>query len=108
MNFTKQYILIFTFILVGAFVCHGQAPANKKAKKHYEYGVSFFTDGDYKGALENFIIAENIDKENSGIKYYLGACYCELRSYSKALSYLEDAKSKGCTIRELNFYLGRA
>ncbi|WP_051312908.1 OmpA family protein [Sporocytophaga myxococcoides] len=108
MNFIKQYILIFTFILISAMVCQGQAPSDKKAKKHYEYGVSFFTDGDFKGAMENFIIAENIDKEHAGIKYYLGACYCELKSYSKALSYLEDAKSKGCTIRELNFYLGRA
>ena len=73
-----------------AFVAHADAPAGssvKEAGKHFQRGVTLYTEADYRAALVEFRRAYEI-APNAAVLYNIGETYYQLQNYAAALSTL--------------------
>ncbi len=57
----------------------------------YEQGKSLALEGHYEEALDAFILAQENDKENPDIHFYLGLCYSSLENFPYAKYHYEIA-----------------
>jgi len=59
-----------------------------QAKEHFDRGLILYSVGDYKAALEKFLLAYELHPHHK-IKYNLGLCYIKLGERAKAAQALE-------------------
>src|SRR3954464_11843156 len=62
--------------------------AQQKSGKHFQRGVSLYTEADYRAALVEFRRAYEI-APNSAVLYNIGETYYQLQNYAAALSTLQ-------------------
>jgi hypothetical protein len=73
-----------------ALVAHADPPATspvKEAGKHFQRGVTLYTEADYRAALVEFRRAYEI-APNAAVLYNIGETYYQLQNYAAALSTL--------------------
>jgi tetratricopeptide repeat protein len=73
-----------------AVVAYADAPAGssgKEAGKHFQRGVTLYTEADYRAALVEFRRAYEI-APNAAVLYNIGETYYQLQNYAAALSTL--------------------
>jgi hypothetical protein len=87
--------LLFVLLAAAAAVLPapalGQAVSGSdlaQAKEHFDRGLILFSVGDYKAALEKFVLAYDLHPHHK-IKYNLGLCYIKLGERAKAAQALE-------------------
>ncbi|MBN8703160.1 MAG: tetratricopeptide repeat protein [Bacteroidetes bacterium] len=83
-------ILIFTLFICKAF---GQ---NNELQNFVDQGVKLYDNGDYKGAIEQYKKALQVDKKSPLANYEISSTYFALKDYEKAIEhsdYVISAKS---------------
>jgi len=85
-------IVLAALVLEGsaAVVAHADAPAGssvKEAGKHFQRGVTLYTEADYRAALVEFRRAYEI-APNAAVLYNIGETYYQLQNYAAALATL--------------------
>lgn len=87
----KKTILLFaTAILLGSGL-HAQINDHDR---YLEEGIKLFDNGDYKGAIERYQKALEIDKTSPAVNYEMSSTYFNLKEYDKAIEYSEKVISK--------------
>lgn len=88
---TLRLILIFTLFVS---TCIGQT---SEFENLVEQGIKLHDNGDYKGAIEQYKKALQIDPKSAVVNYELASSHIALEDYEKAIEYSENvitAKSK--------------
>jgi len=85
-------IVLTGLVLEGsaAVVAHADSPAGssvKEAGKHFQRGVTLYTEADYRAALVEFRRAYEI-APNAAVLYNIGETYYQLQNYAAALATL--------------------
>lgn len=87
MNSTIRYILIFLFISLNA----NEAVAQETSKEKFNLGVTYFTSGSYKEALQVWIDIYNTGYRSASLDYNIGNAYFKLNSIPDAILFYERA-----------------
>jgi tetratricopeptide (TPR) repeat protein len=87
MNSKKQYILIFIFISL--FV--REAASQDTNKDKFYQGVTYFTAGSYKEALQIWTDIYNTGYRSANLDYNIGNAYFKLNNIPSAILFYERA-----------------
>lgn len=79
------------------------------AKTYYKLGYTYYTQKNYKEAINAYRKALKLDPKNADALYWMGKCYFELKQYSKAMdawiSVLKMREShKGAFSKLISYY----
>jgi len=103
----KKVLLLFilSFIVQNSFA----QKHSKEAKAYAHQGQTAFDNGDYRTALNSYLLAEKTQPGDPYFAYSAGLCYSKLGYYEEALPLLETAKNSG-KIKEsqLDYLLGQS
>jgi len=87
MNWKKQYILIF--LLFSFFI--GTAVSQDTNKDKFYQGVTYFTAGSYKEALQSWTEVYNTGYRSANLDYNIGNAYFKLNNIPLAILFYERA-----------------
>jgi tetratricopeptide (TPR) repeat protein len=87
MNSKKQYILILLFITL--FICEAVSQDTNKDK--FYQGVTYFTAGSYKEALQVWTEIYNTGYRSANLDYNIGNAYFKLNNIPSAILFYERA-----------------
>jgi tetratricopeptide (TPR) repeat protein len=87
MNSKKQYILIF--LLLSFFICRVESQDTNKDK--FYQGVTYFTAGSYKEALQVWTEIYNTGYRSANLDYNIGNAYFKLNNVPAAILFYERA-----------------
>ncbi len=105
MTFTKN-MLLFVICMLSLHAFSQDDISTILTKK---YAENSFREGDYKFALENYLVLYNRDRSNIDLNYRVGICYTESNvSKEKAIQFLEFVVSHNNFPIRAYYYLGRA
>lgn len=98
-------ILLTVGLLFSA--CASNQDNDKLSYSHFQLGVSLLTKGKKAEALEQLIIAKDLDPKNPLIHNHLGLCYFFLQEYEHAIISLKNALSIDPNYSEAHNNIGR-
>lgn len=101
MNSNKQYILILFFILLFT----GTAAAQDTNKDKFYQGVTFFTAGSYKEALQVWTEVYNTGYRSANLDYNIGNAYFKLKNIPSAILFYERAYLLKPADEDINYNL---
>ena len=84
----RFFTITVVFTVLCLFLFSPNSLASKKKKKlaiaHYKLGISYLDNGDTVSALDEFLLAQSLDKKNPDIKHALGLAYADKGQYEDA------------------------
>jgi len=101
MNSKKHYILILLF--VAAFF-HAANAQNTNKDKFYQ-GVTYFTAGSYKEALQTWTDIYNTGNRSANLEYNIGNAYFKLNNIPSAILFYERALLLKPADEDINYNL---
>jgi tetratricopeptide (TPR) repeat protein len=107
----KFTICIYTLFLfsLNINILDAQDKGNSRLAKRIEpIAKEYFRIGDYKRALEGYLLLDSISPDNTNYNYHLGICYLNSNNKSKAYPYLEFAYNQPDAPANIFLELGQA
>ena len=101
MNSKKRYILILLFISFFVQVVESQ---NSNKDKFYQ-GVTYFTAGSYKEALQSWTEIYNTGYRSANLDYNIGNAYFKLNNIPSAILFYERAYRLNPANEDINYNL---
>jgi tetratricopeptide (TPR) repeat protein len=87
MNSTIRYILILLVIFLSA----REAASQETSSEKFNQGVTYFTSGSYKEALQVWTDIYNTGYRSAGLNFNIGNAYFKLNNIPQAILYYERA-----------------
>jgi type IV pilus assembly protein PilF len=85
----------------------GQATVERRAQLHLQIGTALLGKGNYPGALQELLIAEQLDPENPAIQNNLGLAFFVRQKYPEAEQHIQMALVKAPHYTDARNNLGR-
>ena len=101
MNAKKQYIAVLIFI---TFFAHAGYSQNTNKDKFYQ-GVTYFTAGTYKEALQSWTEIYNTGYRSANLDYNIGNAYFKLNNVPLAILFYERAWLLNPADEDINYNL---
>lgn len=102
--FSIKFILVFSLILTS---CASNEENEKVAYSHFKIGVNLLAKNKKEQALEQLLIAKDLDPDNPLILNHLGMAYYFMKEYEHAIISLQSAISEKENYSEAHNNLGR-
>ncbi len=100
--------MALAFLFIFLFVsCASNQDNEKLAYSHFQLGVSLLSKGQKAKALEQLLIAKDLDSKNALIHNHLGLCYFFLNEYEHAIVSLKKSIDLNPSYSEAHNNLGR-
>ncbi len=108
----RYFIHLAFFILIACFLggCSSfhKSAEKKRAQLHLKMGVGYLSKGDHPNALNQFILAAQLDAKDPVIQHNLGLAYFARKRYVRAEEYLRRAVELEAGYTEARNNLGRS
>jgi len=104
----RNVLLITIFILSSSACVSTSSPNNEKAAySHFRLGVSLLTQNKKEKALEQLLIARDLDTKNEQVFNHLGLTYFFMKEYEHSIIALKNALDLKPNYSEAHNNLGR-
>ena len=110
MNQTTRWMvltLLLTSMAASGCALFNKSDKKKRAQLHLKIGTGYLSNSDYPNALNQLIIAAQLDSKNPVIQHNLGLAYFAREKHTKAEEHLRKAIQLEKTYTEARNNLGR-